>query len=172
MRGKVSAVAAVIATTILLPQTVFANIVWPSIYIAEGLRSWYIILSGLIIEAVFIKFFADKTFKQAGIISIVINAISTVVGVLMIPLVGFFGAIFIGMILDAIVSGLGNTFDTAMWICEYILTVLTNVVVEGLAARIIFKMSFRRSLWWLLLSNAISVVICILVFGFTLRSLM
>lgn len=172
MRGKVGAIAAAIATTILLPQTVFANIVWPSIYIAEGLRSWYIILSGLIIEAVFIKFFADKTFKQAGIISIVINAISTVVGVLMIPLVGFFGAIFIGMVLDAIASGLGNTFDTAMWICEYVLTVLTNVVVEGLAAKIIFKINFCKSFWWLLVGNAISVVICIIVFGFTLRPLM
>ena len=143
-----------------------------AIYIAEGLRCWYIILAGLVVEAIFIKFFASKTIRQAGLISLTVNAISTLVGILLIPIVGFFGAIFIGMVLDAIYSGLGNTFDTAMWICEYILTVLTNVVVEGLAAKTIFKMSFRRSFWWLLLSNAISVVICILVFGFTLRSLM
>ncbi len=171
MRDKFKAIAAVVAAAVLLPQTAFANVVWPSIYIAEGLRSWYIIIAGIIVEAIFIKLFIDKTIKQAGIISITINAISTIVGVLLIPLVGFFGAVFIGMLLDAIASGLGNTFDTAMWISEYILTVLTNVLVEGLAAKLIFKLSFRKSFWWLLLGNAISVVICILAFGFTLREL-
>lgn len=180
MKSKIKIMTFVTMAALMFPQTAFANVVWPSIYIAEGLRCWYIILAGLVVEALFIKFFANKTIIQAGLISLTINTISTLVGVLLIPLVGFFGAIFIGMILgaifigmilDAIVSGLGNTFDTAMWICEYILTVLTNVAVEGIAARLIFKIRIRKSFWWLLLGNAVSVVICILVFGFTLREI-
>lgn len=169
--SKLKAVVGISLALLCIPQAAFANVVWPSIYIAEGLRSWYVILGGLVAETVFIKLFTNKTLGKAFMIAFVINTISTLVGVLLIPLVGFFGAIGIGALADLISPGLGATFDTFMWICEYILTVLTNVAVEGLAAKLIFKISFRKSFWWLLAGNAISVVICILAYGFTLREL-
>ena len=148
---------------ILMPITASANVVWPSLYIAEGLRSWYIILSGLIIEFAFIKFFAKQTWLEAALISFVMNTISTVVGIILIPASGLLGEIML------IPFGKG-TFALSHWVLSYILAVLGNVLIEGLSVRYIFKI--KKAFWWLLFANAISVVICILAHGFTLDNLM
>lgn len=171
MKGEKGRFAFVMMLTLMLvPTTASANIVWPTIYIAEGLRTWYVILAGLIIEFLAIKYFIKSTWLKSGLMAVIMNAVSTLVGVLLIPFVGFFGAIGLEL-LDSIIPVFG-TFDTAQWIWGYILAVLSNVLVEGLTLKFIFKLKFRKIFLWLTLANAISVIICILLQGLTLPDIM
>lgn len=147
---------------VLMPITASANMVWPSLYIVKGLSSWYIILSGLVIEFTFIKIFAKQTYLKSIFISFIMNMISTVVGFVLIPVSGIIGEFML-------MPFGGGTFALSHWILSYILAVFSNVLIEGLSIRYIFKL--KKFFWWLLFANAISVIICILAHGFTLDNI-
>lgn len=155
-----------------MPMVAYANVVWPTIYIAKGMQSWYVIAGGLAIELLLIKIFTHTEWKKSTLIAVTMNAISTIVGILLIPLVGFVGAIGLGILGELIPVLGGGTFDVAQWIFGYILTILTNVVVEGLSIKLIFKMQWKDFFLWLLLANTISVLLCIGVYGFTMKPFM
>lgn len=146
----------------LMPVTASANMVWPSLYIVKGLNSWYIILCGLITEFVFIKIFAKQTWLKAAVISFVMNVISALAGLILIPVSGIIGELIL------LPFG-GGTFALSHWILSYILAVFSNVMLEGLSIRYIFKL--KKVFWWLLLANAISVIICIFANGITLNNI-
>ncbi len=160
---KVKTFTSLIICFILFPITSSANLVWPSLYIVKGLSSWYIILSGLVTEFIFIKIFAGQTWLRSVIASFVMNAISTVTGFILIPVSGIAGEFIL-------LPFSGGTFALSHWILSYILAVLSNVLIEGLSLRYIFKL--EKVFWWLLLANAISVIICILAHGFTLDNIL
>ena len=132
--------------------------VWPSLYIAEGMRSWYVILIGLVIEAVFVKWFLKEPFHKSALISFIMNLVSTVLGVVAIPLSGFIGEFLM------IPFGTG-TFHLTHWLMSYVFAVISNVLIEGFTVKIIFKHKFKKMFWWLCVANAISVIICILFHG-------
>ena len=147
---------------LLMPVYASANMVWPSLYIAEGMRSWYVILIGLAVEIIFVKFFLKQPYLKSILIAFVMNLISTVLGFVAIPLSGFVGEILM------IPFGTG-TFHPTHWLMGYVFAVLSNVVIEGLAIKIIFKHSFKKMFWWLFIANALSVIACILFHGLVLQ---
>ena len=149
---------------ILMPVLTSANMVWPSVYIAEGLRSWYVILMGLMIETAFVKCFLRQTVIKSFLITFVMNLASTVIGVVLVPASGFFGEILM-IPFDT------PTFHLSHWILSYILAILSNVIIEGLTVKYIFKFSLRKMFWWLFAANAISIIICILFHGFTMGNI-
>lgn len=151
---------------VIFPISASANIVWPTLYIASGLRSWYIIFSGLVIEFLLIHFVFKENYQRSGLISLIMNLVSTVVGIVLLPFVGFFGAIGLELLFEA-VSYSGGTFDIWQWALGYILCVFANALVEGLTVKMFFKMKFKKTFWWLVLANALSVIICIIALGFT-----
>lgn len=155
----------VMLTLIVIPVSASANIVWPSLYIAEGMHSWYVILCGILIEGAFIKIFTKKPIFTSLGLSVVMNAISTLVGIILIPFAGFFGAISLEL-LNEVWPIFGGTFGNAQWVLGYIITVFANVLTEGLALKFTGKLKFTKTFWWLLGANAISVIICILFHGF------
>lgn len=134
---------------IFVPTIVMANLVWPSLYIAEGMHSWYIIALGLVIEFIFIKIYAKQSLKKSALISICINAVSSVIGIIAIPLSGIFTEFVMAY----------NTFHISHWIADCILAVLCNVIFEGLTLKLVFKLGFKKNLWWLAAANLITVVI-------------
>ena len=46
-REKLRYSLACLVSFVLMPVYASANMVWPILYIAEGMRSWYVILIGL-----------------------------------------------------------------------------------------------------------------------------
>lgn len=149
----------------LMPVFVNANVVWPSLFIVEGIMSWYIILFGLIIEFLFIKFWAKEGTLRAAIMTIGMNTASALIGLILIPVSGFVAAIVLGIISSI------NTFDYLIWTASYILAVLSNVLIEGLFLKLVFRKSFKTNFKWLLVSNLLSVIIAIAVLGFTMKNL-
>ena len=122
---------------LLMPISASANMVWPSLYIAAGMRSWYVILIGFAIEVAFVKCFIKETYLKAFLISFVMNLMSTVVGVVLIPLSGFIGELIM------IPFGTG-TFHPTHWLMSYVFAILSNVLIEGLTIKFIFKHKFKK----------------------------
>lgn len=149
---------------LLMPVYVSANMVWPSVYIAEGMRSWNVILIGLVIEVIFVKIFLKESYLKSVLIAFVMNLASTVLGAVAIPLTGFIGEFLL------IPFGTG-TFHPTHWLLSYIFAVLSNVVIEGLTIKYIFRHNFKKMFWWLCAANAISVIVCILFNGTTMQNL-
>ncbi len=149
---------------LLMPICVSANIVWPSLYIAEGMRSWYVILIGLVIEIVFVKYLLKETYLKSALIAFVMNLVSTILGVVAIPLSGFIGEILM------IPFGTG-TFHPTHWLMSYVFVILSNVLIEGLTVKFIFKHKLKKMFWWLCVANAISVIICILFHGIAMQNM-
>ena len=153
-----------IALFLLMPVYASANMVWPSVYIAEGMRSWNVILIGLVIEVIFVKIFLKESYLKSVLIAFVMNLASTVLGAVAIPLTGFIGEFLM------IPFGTG-TFHPTHWLLSYIFAVLSNVVIEGLTIKYIFRHNFKKMFWWLCVANAISVIVCILFNGTTMQNL-
>jgi len=149
---------------ILMPVCVSANVVWPSLYILEGMLSWYVILLGFVVEIIFVKYFLKETYLKSVLIAFIMNLISTVLGLILIPLSGLVGEILL------IPFGTG-TFHFTHWLLSYILAILINVVIEGLTVKFIFKNKFKKLFWWLFMANAVSIIICILFHGITMQNL-
>ena len=65
-----------------------ADIVWPSLYIAKGMLSIKVILLGFIIELFFVKYFTKTDWKKALTVTVLMNLITTILGIIFIPLSG------------------------------------------------------------------------------------
>ena len=169
MKKRLLTLSALILT--LFPTVANANIIWPSLVIAQGLRSYDVILLGLLIEVIFVKIFEKQTWLRCGIIAVIMNLVSTLLGVILIPALGFFGTLVLGL-LSEIIPALGNTFDTPVWIFSYILTIFINAFVEGMTVHYTAKIPLKKTFWWLLFANTLSVAVCIGLYGFTLKEFM
>ena len=136
------------------PLVANANMVWPSIYIVQQYYVWYVIFVGLLIEIVAAHIFLKTNWWRSTVIMFVANAISAVVGLILIPISG------IVVELLTIPFG-GGTFHISHWILDYLCAVLANTAVEGLSIKWIFKFPFKSNFWWLFCANLVSVIICL-----------
>lgn len=141
--------------SLLVPIVAYANMIWPSIYIVKQYYVWYVILAGLLIEILAAHLFLKTNWGRSIFIMFVANAISAILGLLLIPVSG------IVVELLTIPFG-GGTFELSHWILDYLCAVLANTIVEGLSIKWIFKLSFKSNFIWLLCSNLISVILCII----------
>lgn len=142
-----------------VPMMAYANVVWPSLYIAERMLTWYIIGAGLLVEIIFCKYFVKTTWGRAAWMAFLMNLVSTVAGIFLIPISGFLGVLLLAP-LDL------PTFDVWIWLLSYVLAILCNVWIEGGALRLVFHLPFKKNFWWLCGANTLSVLLCILVYGF------
>ena len=154
----------------IIPTVAFANVVWPTLYIVTGIMSWYIILTGLIIEFLFIKYKFRAKFLRAALMAISMNLASAIIGLILIPASGFITAIAVGLS-DALLIKIPieNINGIVLWTLSYIVTILCNVLIEGLALKLVFKKRFRRNFGWLFIANALSVLLAILILGTTMK---
>ena len=143
------------AAFLLLPLAASANLIWPSIYIVEQYYVWYVILIGLLIEIAAAHKFLKTSWKKSTLVMVAANAISALLGLLLIPVSGLLVEIL------TIPFG-GGTFGLLNWILDYLCAVLVNACVEGLALKWIFKYPFKPNFLWLFVANLVSVLICII----------
>lgn len=139
-----------------MPLVASANVVWPSLYIVSQVNCWYIIVLGLIVEFFAVRFFGDATWRKSAVIVVVMNAVSALVGLVLIPVSGLFTEVLLFPFVDA-------TFHLSHWIFDYVLAALVNTCIEGLCMKWIFKYRFKRIFWWLFAANAVSVAFSVLV---------
>ena len=141
---------------------VFADIIWPSIYITKGMLSIQVILLGLIEEWIFVKHFAKLNWNKAFIITFFMNLISAIIGLFLIPLSGLCSEFIFDFVFHTYDKfGIG-TFHWSHWFISYLLVIIINTLIEGLFIKKSLKLELKRTFWWLSTANAISILICLL----------
>ncbi len=151
---------------ITLPVT--ADLIWPSLYIAKGMLSIKVILLGLIIELFFVKYFTRVSWKKASIVTFLMNLITTMLGMILIPLSGLGSEFIFDFVFHAYDKfGIG-TFHWSHWLAAYLLVIFINTFIEGLFIKLTLKAKLIKIFWWLMIANAISVFICFLFYVLSL----
>ena len=139
-----------------LPSAARADVVWPALYVEQKLLSVPVIILGLLVEALALRFCFAMNAKRALIASLAVNAISTVLGVLLIPLAGIVWEIFPGLILH---KGFNmGTFNPITWSATFLFALGITTSIEVACLRRLFGVpaGWRTWLWWTL-ANATSV---------------
>ena len=139
-----------------------ADVVWPSLYILKGMLSLKVIILGLIIELLFVKYFTQINWKKSFVITTLMNLITTALGIILIPLSGLGSELVFDFVFHAYDKFNIGTFHWSHWFASYLLVILINTFIEGLFVKLTLKLKFKYILWWLLIANAISVIICFL----------
>ena len=138
----------------------YADIVWPSLYIVKGLYSIKVIVIGLIIELLFVKYLTGVNWKKASVITILMNLITTIIGTILIPISGLCSEFIFDFVFHAYDKfGIG-TFHWSHWLISYILIILINTFIESLCIKIALELKMSNILWWMLIANSISVFVC------------
>ena len=143
------------ALCLAAPFAANANMIWPSIYIVQQYYVWYVILAGLFIEILAARIFLKTDWWRSTYIMFTANAISALIGFILIPVSG----IFVEILLHPFGGG---TFHLSHWIIDYIVAALANTLVEGMALKLIFKYPFKPLFWWLFVANLLSIIICVI----------
>lgn len=133
-----------------------ADMVWPAAFLESRLLSAWVISAGLFIEYFFVWRVTQMGAWRAILADIAMNAASTLLGIILIPLAGIVWEIFPGLLLYKLFD-LG-TFNPGTWAATFLLAVLTNSGLELLVLRLCFRQPPGGGLfWWLCLANALSV---------------
>ncbi|MBO7453906.1 MAG: hypothetical protein K5766_01895 [Alphaproteobacteria bacterium] len=137
-------------------SSVHADVVWPSMYIASAQGSIPIIISGLLIEIGFVKYFTKVGWIKTIVVTTVMNAVSATVGLVFI--------LISGLVADAFASfvtlGKTGTFHWFHWLTSYVFAILTNTMLEGIIIKLIMKLPISKTFRWLFVANAITIVMC------------
>ncbi len=141
---------------------VFADIVWPSLYITSGMLSIKVILAGFLAELLFVKFFTELNWLKAFLTNFLMNFVSCILGVILIPISG---------ILIELITPFGATFHWSHWLLSYLFVVLINTSIEGLIIKLTLQKSFKSTFWWICFANIISIMMCMLFNGASMDSI-
>ena len=139
----------------LLNSTAHADIVWPSLYIAEGMASLPVILAGLVVEIFFVKYCTKIKWLKAIAVAFLMNLVTSVIGL--------YTNTFSGLFLELILYYVGYhspTFNWDHWILHYTTIIFINTLIEGVVVRLTLKLKLKNTFWWLFLANTISVMLC------------
>jgi hypothetical protein len=147
---------AIALTALAFPSAAHADVVWPALFVEQKLLSIPVIASGLLVEALVLRFCFRMNWKRAFTASVVVNAISTILGVLLIPLAGIGWELFPGIILYKSFN-LG-TFNPITWTATFLLALGITTSIEVACLRRLFGVPAGRRTWFLwTLANAVTV---------------
>jgi len=133
--------------------------VWPALFLEQRLFSVIPITAGLIVEWAALRFGGfGLSWKRAAVIDVVMNAVSSGVGIILIPVLGLAWEVFPGIILYKVFNV--GTFNPGTWAGTLIMAVLATTAIEAVVVRWGFKVALnRRRFWVLCAANCASVAI-------------
>ncbi len=133
---------------------------WPSLYIANGMLSIKVILAGLFLELLFVKYFTKIRWAKAGIITFTMNLVTCSLGIILIPLSGY---------LIKFIVPFTTVFHWYHWLLSYLLVILINTSLKGVLIKLSLKRTFKSVFWWLFIANTLCVLACIWFYGWTMQ---
>jgi hypothetical protein len=108
------------------------DVVWPALYISERTFAGWMIFFGLIIELYFVKRFFDFSLIKAIVVTLSMNAATTLIGITQFPVLGALVDVTI-----ANTSGL-RIFHPIIWITSFFILLVINTIVESIVL-LLFK---------------------------------
>jgi hypothetical protein len=146
----------ILVVVLSLPTAAHADVIWPALYLEAKMLSVPVIASGLLLEALMLRFGFAKGWKDASKGSFVVNLISTIAGILLIPLAGIAWEVFPGLVLY---KGLNmGTFNPVTWIATFSLALGITTSIEIVCLKRWFSVPTGKRTWalWTLI-NAVTV---------------
>jgi len=135
----------------------YADVVWPALVLEQRLVSVVPIAAGLVVEWLALWFGGfGLSWKRAAVVDIVMNAVSSVLGMVLIPALGFVWEVFPGAMLYKIFSV--GTFNPGTWAATFVIAVFATTAIEAAVVQWGFKVPLgRRRFWILCAANCVSV---------------
>ena len=138
-----------------------ADVIWPTLIIYQGMCSIPYIIIGLIIEILFVKRYMKFDWIKSFWVGIVLNLISALIGYVALVL----GGMFIFLCLSYVQAKLNILTHNFAYVILYgaplIFCVIVNVLLEGLALKVLFKKQLTDTYKWLTYANILSVSVAI-----------
>jgi hypothetical protein len=133
-----------------------ADVVWPALYLENRLLSVLPISVGLIAEWIFLFFGGfGLSWKKSIIVDVVMNTVSSVVGIALIPALGLLWELGPGSLVNHIFNV--GTFNPVSWIATFMIAVSASTAIEAAVVRWAFKIPLGWNRFWVLCgANAIS----------------
>ena len=142
-----------------LAVPLYADVVWPALVLEQRILSVIPITAGLIVEWAVLCFGGfGLSWKKAAVVDVVMNAVSTGAGVVLIPALGFAWEFFPGLVLHKVFKV--GTFNPGTWSATFVMAVLATTAIEASVVSWAFKVPLgRRRFWILCAANCVSVAI-------------
>src|SRR5882762_5763464 len=140
-----------------LTVPLYADVVWPALVLEQRILSVIPITAGLIVEWAALCFGGfGLSWKKAAVVDVVMNAVSTGAGIVLIPALGFAWEFFPGLVLYKVFKV--GTFNPGTWAAIFVMAVLATTAIEASVVRWVFKVPLgRRRFWILCAANCVSV---------------
>jgi len=137
-------------------RSIFADVVWPALFLQSRLLSVPVILAGLAIEYFFVWRITTLGVWWSMLADVAMNAASSLLGIFLIPAAGIVWEVFPGILLY---KGLNwGTFNPITWAGTFCMAVLINAALETFVLAKGFKQKMgKRGFAWLCLANGITV---------------
>jgi hypothetical protein len=133
-----------------------ADIIWPALVVEERLVSPWVIGLGLLVEFYFIRRLTTLSFWRCVLADVVVNAVSAILGLALLPFVGTTWDFLADFALDSVFNF--QSISSGGWLLLFFCSVLINALVETALLRFVFKQhEWFRIFWWMCLANAITV---------------
>ncbi len=136
----------------LVPFSLSANVVGPSLYIVELYCTWYIFLIGFVIE-----FFVVRSLTKAGwlktlLMTMLMNLLTAFLGLLIIP--------FSGILLELVTMPFRSVaFACTQEVLDCLLAVIGSTLIDVMCLQWIFGYRIKQIWLWLIAANSISIII-------------
>ncbi len=135
---------------------ILADVIWPAMLLEGRLLSWWAILAGLLVEYCFVRWLTTLSAGRAVWADIAMNAASSLLGIIFIPLIGIGWEYFPGIVLYKVFDI--GTFNPGTWAFTFCMAVGVNAALETFVLIKFFKQPIgKRGFWWLCVANALSV---------------
>jgi hypothetical protein len=135
----------------------YADMVWPALVLEQRIMSVVPIMAGLVTEWLALWFGGfGLSWRRAAVIDVVMNAVSSALGIALIPALGFVWEVFPGAVLYRLFNV--GTFNPGTWAATFVIAVLATTAIEAAVVRWGFKVPLdRRRFWILCAANCVSV---------------
>ena len=123
----------VVLTALAVSFGARADVIWPALIMETRLVSAWVIALGLIIEWPVIRYLTRRAWWKSLGITVVINAVSTVAGLLLIPLGGLVWEVGPDLFMYRVL-GIG-TFNPVTWTATVVIAAVISTSMESLVLR-------------------------------------
>jgi hypothetical protein len=141
-------------------EMLLADLVWPALFLEGRLLTWWAIVAGLAAEFLVLRFWLGMENRTAIVADLVMNLVSTVAGIALIPLAGVAWEIFPGSVLYPLLNV--GTFNPVTWGATCIIAALINTLLEGAVLDVAFHVRFQRKVFLaVFVGNMVSVALAL-----------
>ena len=133
-----------------------ANMIWPGVYIAQGVVKYYIIILNFIISILFVKKISNETSKKSIILtSLILIVLLSLAGTIVIPICGLVGELIFSVFNI-------RTFGLISWLINYSFAVAFYALVDSVVFKLILESSIKKTYLSLFGYNMITIGLAII----------